>query len=201
MEAVTHAPETTAGTADAARSAGAWAGREPWLAVFADVAAGRREALARLYDMAASRVFGLALWRTGSADDAAEVVQEVLVRVAEQRDRLSTVADPRWWLLAVTHRIAVDVVRRRRRRVAEPLEEHPHLESPSDDPDRRIDAARARALLSRLSPKQREVLFLHHVAEMSFAEIGRTLGVPTFTAASRHRLGLAALRRLLESGS
>jgi hypothetical protein len=37
--------------------------------------------------------------------------------------------------------------------------------------------------LGQLSAKQREVVYLHDAAGMSHAEIGRCLGVPTFTAA------------------
>jgi RNA polymerase sigma-70 factor (ECF subfamily) len=197
MEAMVLTREGEADERAAAREAAPWESREPWVALFAELSAGRRDALGRLYDLAAGRLYGLALWRTGNPDDAAEVVQEVLVRVAEQRCRLDTVADPRRWLLSVAHRLAVDVTRRRRRRVVEPIDAHRHLEAPARDHARAIDAGRAWALLRRLSPKQREAVYLHHFASMSFAEIGRAIGVPAFTAASRYRLGLAALRRLL----
>jgi len=178
---------------------GPWRDPRPWLALFAELAAGRPEALGRLYDLACKRLYGLALWRTGSREDAEEVVQEAFVRLATLRGRLGAVRDPRGWLLALTHRLAVDVTRRRRRRRAEPIDDHPDLPAAPADPARGVDAGRAWALLARLSPKQREVVFLHHHEGMSHAEIGRCLGIPAFTAASRYRLGVAALRRLLEA--
>lgn len=185
--------------ADEERPAGAeWDDRARWRALFAAIAAGRQEALGALYDLAGARLYGLALWRTGDADAAAEVVQETFVRLAERRAELAAVEDPRRWLLRAAHNLAVDAARRRgRRRRGEPLDDHPYLEAPDARPDDALDARRVSALLGRLSPKQREVVYLHHYAGMSHAEIGRALGVPTFTAASRHRLALAALRRLL----
>jgi DNA-directed RNA polymerase specialized sigma24 family protein len=39
---------------------------------------------------------------------------------------------------------------------------------------------------------------MRHFEECTFARIGRITGVPTFTAASRYRLGIGRLRRLLE---
>ena len=42
------------------------------------------------------------------------------------------------------------------------------------------------------------VVLLREVFGYSFREIGVIAGVPTFTAASRYRLGLARLRLLLE---
>ncbi len=181
----------------AAERTGAWDDAARWVALFRDLAAGEPEKLGPLYDMASRRLYGLALWRTGSRELAADVVQEVCVRVAERRERLGTVRDPRWWLLSVTHRLAVDAVRRAARRESEPIEEHAELAAEPVDHGRAVDARRAWALLARLSPKQREVVYLHDAAGMSHAEIGRCLGIPAFTAASRYRLALRALRGLL----
>lgn len=169
-----------------------------WLAVFAAIADGRLTALDELYDLAATDVYRLALWRTGSPEDAEDVVQDVFVRVAEQGGRLARVGHPRRWLLTVTHRRAIDLVRQRRRRRTEPIGDAPLLEAPPDDPDRGIEASTLSRLIARLSDKHREVLLLRHFADCTYADIGRITGVPTFTAASRHRLAIARLRRLLE---
>jgi RNA polymerase sigma-70 factor (ECF subfamily) len=176
---------------------GPWDSLEPWRALFAELSGGNRDALGRLYDMASTRLYRLALWRTGNSDDASEVVQEVFIRLARDREQLGHIADPRWWLLAVTHRIAVDLTRRRSRRRDNATGDFRAFAAPAADPGRMIDADRAWELIRRLSPRQREVIFLHHFAELSFKEIGRCLGIPAFTAASRHRLAIAALRRLL----
>jgi len=57
--------------------------------MFDDLARGQAEALEEIYEAAASSVFGLALWRTGSREDAGDVVQEVFVRLVEQRLRFA----------------------------------------------------------------------------------------------------------------
>lgn len=178
-----------------------WDTPDTWIDLFSELQAGNVEALARLYDAASGRLYGLALWRTGRREDAEEVVQEVFVRLAELRRRLGRVRDPRWWLLALTHRLAVDLMRRQKIRKVEPLEASTHLAEAPTDPARKVDAERAWTLLGRLPDKQREVIFLHHEGGMSHAEIGRLLGIPQFTAASRYRLGVKAIRRLLEERS
>jgi RNA polymerase sigma-70 factor (ECF subfamily) len=169
-----------------------------WRALFDDLAAGSGSALGRLYDLAASDLYGLALWRTGSADDAADVVHDVFVRLAEQGERLARVKNPKAWLLTVAHRAAVDVTRRRKRRRAGPLEDCPLLTAAAVDGDRAVDALRASRLLASLPAGQRDAIFLRHFAECSFAEIGAIVGVPKFTAASRYRSGIAKLRKLME---
>jgi RNA polymerase sigma-70 factor (ECF subfamily) len=164
--------------------------------LFDQLAAGRVEALATLFDATAAELYGLALWRTGSAEDAADVVQDVFVRVAEQGERLARVRHPKAWLLTVTHRAALDVHRRRSRRRTAPLDESPLLAAAVDG-DRAADAARASRLLAALPAAQRDVIFLHHFADCSFAEVGSILGVPRFTAASRYRSGVAKLRTIM----
>jgi RNA polymerase sigma-70 factor (ECF subfamily) len=173
-------------------------GDRPWGDLFLDLADGDAKALEELYDATAGKIFGLALWRTGSKEDAAEVVQEVFVRLTEQAERLHKVKQPRAWLLTVAHRAAVDATRRRRK--SEPLESCRYLEAASTEVDRELDAGKASALLAELPPAQRVAVYLRHFADCSFAEIGRVTGVPTFTAASRYRLGIAKLRQLMEGG-
>jgi RNA polymerase sigma-70 factor (ECF subfamily) len=155
-------------------------------------------ALDRLYDLASRQLYGLALWRTGSEADAADVVQDVFVRVVEQGRRLATVRNPKAWLLTVTYRAAIDVTRRRSRRSAEPLEEYSFLTACDDDSERMLDAAQASVLLAGLPEIHREVIFLKHFAGCTFVEIGEILGVPKFTAASRYRAGIEKLRKTME---
>lgn len=172
-----------------------------WREVFVTLAGGRVDALDELYDLAATDVYRLALWRTGSKEDAEDVVQDVLIRVAEQGGRLAKVRHPRRWLLTVAHRCAIDLLRRNKRRRADSLDDVPYLEASPADPDRVVDARAASRLVGTLPAKQREVVLLKHFADCSFADVGRITGVPIFTAASRCRLAVARLRRLLEDSN
>lgn len=186
----------------AAGRAGDEASRREHLArLFAGISAGEPDALGALYDTVADRLFGLALWRTGSREDASDVVQEVFLRVAASRERLGAVGEPLPWLLGLAHHVAVDAARRSRRRSTVPLEEAPPLVEAAPDAGRPVDAARASRLLARLPAAQRDAVYLRHFADCTFAAIGRITGVPVFTAASRYRLGIGKLRRLMEKTS
>jgi RNA polymerase sigma-70 factor (ECF subfamily) len=169
-----------------------------WLSWFSDISAGRLAALEDLYDAVAPRLYGLALWRTGSAEDAADVVQDVFVRVVEQGLRLKKIRNPKAWLLTVTNRAAIDVTRRRRRRQAEPLDGCAFLTVADDDDVRMLAATQVSAILAGLPDTHRVVIYLKHFAGCTFAEIGDIVGVPKFTAASRYRNGIEKLRKLME---
>jgi len=165
--------------------------------LFQELAMGNVSALDGIYDVMSTELYRLALWRTGSPEDAGDVIQSVFVRLAEGRVRLANVREPRSYLLAMAHRAAVDCRRDPASRALPLADRTELLRADIADPDRAVDARRASAALRKLPPAQREAIFLHHFSGMTFAAIGRVTRVPTFTAASRVRNGIRALRRLL----
>jgi RNA polymerase sigma-70 factor (ECF subfamily) len=182
--------EAARGSSGAAAEA---AGEGPLAAAVRRLAERGGAALGALYDLVAADLYGLALWRTGSRDDAADVVQEVFCKLAARPALLAGARAPRAYLLAMTRRAAVDLLRRRRdHRALDDLVTEPP--AATGDPAGAVDASRLSALLRALPAVQREALYLRHWAGLTFAEIGRATGVPTFTAVSRCRLGLARLR-------
>ena len=166
------------------------------VAVLARAAEGDGDALGAIYDALAAEIFAVALWRTGSQADAADVVQDVFVKIASSAASLVAIRHPRRYLLALAYAGAVD--RQRARRPDVRIEDAPFLEAASLDAGRAIDAERASRALAEIPGPQRVAVYLHHFRELSFREIGRITGVPTFTAASRYRLGIARLRARLE---
>jgi len=185
------APREVAATLE---KAGTVTGDDPLLHHFTALAGGHIEALGGIYDHCAADLFGFALFRTGSRQDAADVVQEVFVRLAQTGANLAGVRNPRSYLLAMTHRAAVDLARKSRRLVAI---DDAVAEPVADDAESRADAAAVTSALGKLPPAQRAAVYLRHYEGLSFAAIGAVTRVPTFTAASRVRLGLRKLRRLL----
>lgn len=159
--------------------------------LLAGAVAGDPQSLAHLYDATARQLWGLALCRGASREIAADAVQDVFCRLAAGRGPRGRVRHPRAWLLACVRRAAIDRLRRHGREIG--IEATPEL-FVAGDSDRTLDARRATTALATLPPKLREAVYLRFAIELSYAEIGRIVGVPTFTAASRVRLGLARLR-------
>jgi RNA polymerase sigma-70 factor (ECF subfamily) len=169
-------------------------GRHRLARLFASAAAGDGDSLAALYDATVRELYAFALWRTGRPEIAEDAVQEVFCRLAGSDFNAERVRDPRAWLLTSVRHAAIDLLRRTARE--ERMPESPRFVA-VEDPAREAEAGRISAAIAELPSKLREALFLRHFAGLTFAEIGRVVGVPTFTAASRCRLGLARLRRRL----
>jgi RNA polymerase sigma-70 factor, ECF subfamily len=158
------------------------------------LAAGDLDALAELYDEHGKGLYGHALWITRSREDAEDVVQNALLRLAGMGDELVGIRQPRAFLYRMVHHSAVDVLRARGSRKESPMEEA-LLVAWQGSLDKIIEARQLERRIHALNPPQREALFLHLHAGLTFREVGRVTGVSTFTAASRYRLALEKLRR------
>jgi RNA polymerase sigma-70 factor, ECF subfamily len=138
---------------------------------------------------------------TRSLADAEDVVQEAFVRYwRHQRD---LPGDPQALLVTSVRRAALDLARREDRRAAREEKADGGLEDrepvfeplPGDGDERRVEIE---AALRQLPEEQREVLALKIWQELTFEQIGETLGISPNTAASRYRYALAALRKELK---
>lgn len=154
-----------------------------------DLARGNLPALAGLYRRHGPLVYHLLVAQTGDPDTAQDLLQDTFLALVDQGPRLREVREPRAYLLGIAHRLARHRQRRQRREV-----------TTSDPPvEERGEAAPGSAdlshMLSGLPPEQRVVLALKVWHELTFAEIGRALGLSAHTAASRYRYALQKLRR------
>lgn len=164
--------------------------------LLADLAAGREDAFARLYDQFGARLYRAALGLVGRRDEAEDAVQEVFLALLRSRSRLAGVRDLAAYLFASLRR-AVS------RRVVTRLRGHAHLEDagghPASEPAREDPRSEAlRRALQMLSPEQREVITLKIDGELTFAQIAGVLEISANTAASRYRYALERLRELLK---
>jgi len=112
-----------------------------------------------------------------STEDVEDIVQETYLRVYENREDF----DPQFSVKTWMYTIAPNVLRdRARRRTARP---EPPAEPAFDNgrPDRKLEARelaeRVRTLIQSLPEGQREVFTLYRYEGLSYADIGRTIGI------------------------
>jgi RNA polymerase sigma-70 factor (ECF subfamily) len=162
--------------------------------LLADLASGRAEALAELYDRHAAALFRHGLALTRRRQDAEDLVQSVFVKLAATGAELLGVRQPASYLHRMLHTTWMDARRRviTGERVVEQVATDVTEVRPAFEAS--IDIARA---LGELPEEQREVVVLHLVEGFSFREAGRLTGVSLFTAAGRYRLAVKQLRKLL----
>ena len=155
-------------------------------------------AFATLYDRHAPAVFGVAYRMLRDRSAAEDAAQDTFLAVWRRRDRFS--ADrgvPRAWMLTIARNCAIDVIRRRRTHLDEPLGDTAELLPAPDRTDdevmRRADVAMIDGALDTLPDTQRQILDLAYFAGLSHTEIATQLKLPLGTVKGRMRLGLNKL--------
>lgn len=127
---------------------------------------GSRAALADVYDRFSRPVYGLALRTLGNPQDAADVVQNVFLKLPKAAGHFRGEAPFGLWLRRLAANATIDFLRERSRLV--PLSDA-HEELAHDPPP--TEAIEADELLGRLSPTARLVLLLHAVEGYTHTEM------------------------------
>lgn len=123
-------------------------------------------ALAETYDRFSRPVYGLALRVLGNPDDAADLVQDVFLKLPRAVRQFRGDAPFGAWLRRMTANATIDRLRERRHLV--PLDEaQTELAAETGT----LDNIHARELLQRLSPTARMVLLLHAVEGYTHGEM------------------------------
>jgi RNA polymerase sigma-70 factor (ECF subfamily) len=146
-------------------------------------------------------IYTVAFRLTGDRDDAADLTQEVLLRVKKGLITYRPVSIE-GWLSRITTNLFLDEVRRRRRRPTEALPDDPERVLPSaaaaDDVLSSVTlGADVQAALLALPEEFRTAVVLCDVAELSYAEISEALAIPVGTVRSRIHRGRLLLRQAL----
>ena len=159
--------------------------------------AGDTAAFGRLVERHQDRAYAVALRITRSPADAAEAVQEALVRCWKALPAFRGDASFPTWLHRVVARVALDRAEALATRRAREVGPEAALEEPADAPVER-DPAMARRLerlLVTLSPAQRAVVTLFYLDDQPVDALASALSMPEGTVKTHLFRARAALRR------
>lgn len=157
----------------------------------------KEEFVRDVYEASYRRLVSQLVGPCGDIPTAEEVVQEAFVRAIAQGAEFRRTDNPEAWL----RHVAVNLARSRWRRLKKYAGLMPRLAEPTSTPDLSPDHVTLMAALERLPRGQREVIAMHHLADLPVDEIAAALGVPSGTVKARLSRGRAALTRLLADGS
>lgn len=136
--------------------------------------------------------YAVALRMLRDPAEAEDVACEALARTAASWQRVRGLPYQRAWVLRVTANAAVDVLRRRRQPAAGGIDA---AERPGEPEDRIVLAA----ALHRLPRRQREVLVLRFLADMTEEQVAGQLAISRGAVKQHAQRGLSRLRELIGS--
>jgi RNA polymerase sigma-70 factor (ECF subfamily) len=155
---------------------------------------GDRTALGELVAEHYPRVYRFCARRLGD-DLGQDAAQETFVTMQRTISRYEGRSCFETWLLGVAHNHCRNLARKRMR---DPLALDDTFEAPSADHSAQCaDGEALRSALEKLSPEHREVVLLHEVEGLSYAEVAEVAGVPEGTVKSRLYHAFRNLREIL----
>lgn len=162
---------------------------------------GDQTAQQSIYEMYSERIHRLVLRIVGPTD-ADDVTQDVFVNVFRKMHSFRFGSQFGTWVHRLAVNDALQHLRRKRRRTAQPLEES-HLAAASLDRPTADRAADMKELFetafARLDTELRMILELKEVQKLSYTEIAEIVGIPEGTVGSRLNRARRELRLHLTS--
>ena len=136
------------------------------------------QAFGALYDRYVQRVYRYCYYRTNHAPDAEDLTAQIFMAALEGLPRYRQDGHFGGWLFSIARKKVADFHRRTPKGAAQSLEEavlppiHTDLAMEVETSQRR---ERLLKLVQALAEDERDLIHLRYVAELSFAEIARTL--------------------------
>lgn len=162
---------------------------------------GSKDNFGRLLDEHIEHLYAIAYRLTGQAANAEDLLQELVIRLYEQRENMVQLANPRAYLVRSLHNLYIDSWRSTRN---SPLTNPEDIASASalldeqSAPDQIANnerlAERVHIALQKLPPERRIMVVLHDMHGYSMPELATMLNLPLGTVKSRLHRARAALR-------
>ncbi|HEV7888925.1 MAG TPA: sigma-70 family RNA polymerase sigma factor [Acidimicrobiales bacterium] len=143
-----------------------------------------------------ARAFQVAVRVLDNSGEAEDVAAEAMARTLRSWRRVGQMDAPEAWVVRVAANLSVDVLRRRRRAGQWPAREAEPA-ARTGDPDARMAVIELMAVLPR---RQREVLVLRYLADLSEADIAGTLGIAPGSVKAHASRAIRRLRSVVAEG-
>ena len=128
-----------------------------------------------------NKLYRFAMSIVGNAVEAEDVVQEVFIKIWQNREKLNSLKSVEAWSMKLTKNLSIDKLRSKHRRT-DGLESTLSISSSDQTPDKAAEMndtmSRIKNLMLSLPEKQRQVLQLRDIEGMSYDEISKILDLP-----------------------
>ena len=166
--------------------------------------ASAESALRQLYDLTSSKLYGVALRVVGNREWAEDVLQDAFLNIWRiAADYRAALSPPMAWMGVIVRSRALDFLRRRTSERADSVQELDDFvnDTVAGDSPNPMDTTQAseqawalHECLRKLEAKQREVVSLAYLRDLSHGELAEQLKLPLGTVKTWIRRGLEQLR-------
>lgn len=158
---------------------------------------GDKGALHEVYEAYIGYIYAIVLQTVSNREDAEDVTSEFFMKLWRLAGTYREGNGHRAWMAVIARNMAVDLLRKTKREVLTEDFADDAMENASDvSVEQEVIAEMSlRQALDTLKPKEREIVHLKIMGEMTFQEISDILNVPLGTVTWRYQNAIQKLRR------
>lgn len=161
------------------------------------IRAGDKNALHEVYEAYIGYIYSIVLQVVQNREDAEDITSEFFIKLWRLADTYKAGGGHRAWLATVARNMAIDFLRKNKRKVLLEEIDNSMVENPSNDnvEGNVIADISLREALDSLKKNEREVVNLKIMGGLTFQEIANILKTPIGTVTWRYRNAIEKLRR------
>lgn len=165
--------------------------------LFKEIKNNNKIAFEKLYSRYNKLVYGIAFSILKNKQDAEDLVQIVFTKIYSIDKNKLPSSNEASWLYSVTKNETINYLKNKKNNID--LESIYELEDNNNEIDKIINQDKYNRIISKLNEKEREIVSLKILSNLSFEEIGKILNVPTGTIKWRYYKSVHTLKLLLSN--
>lgn len=165
--------------------------------LFKEIKNNNKIAFEKLYSRYNKLVYGIAFSILKNKQDAEDIVQIVFTKIYSIEKNKLPSSNEASWLYSVTKNETINYLKNKKNNID--LESIYELEDNNNEIDKIINQDKYNRIISKLNEKEREIVSLKILSNLSFEEIGKILNVPTGTIKWRYYKSVHTLKLLLSN--
>lgn len=151
----------------------------------------------KLYSKYNNLVYGIAFSILKNRPDSEDVMQIVFAKIYSTKKEKMPTKKQASWLYTLTKNEAISLLRKKKKYVD--IENVYEIPSDNNEIEKAIDKEEYTRLMEKLSAKEREIVSLKIISNLSFEQIGKLLNEPTGTVKWRYYKSVHTLKLLLSN--
>lgn len=165
--------------------------------LFTEIKDNNTIAFEKLYNMYNKLVYGIAFSIAKNKQDAEDITQIVFTKIYSiEKSKLPTKNEASW-LYSTTKNETINFLKKRKNNIS--LDDIYKIEDNDNEIDKMIDKDSYNKIINGLNDKEKEIISLKLLADLSFDEIGKILKTPTGTIKWRYYKSIHTLKILLSN--
>ena len=165
--------------------------------LFEELKSGNKDVLEEIYNKYQKVIYGIAFGILKNKDDAEDIVQTVFIKLHTLDNSKLPENNIHSWLYTLTKNEALQFLRKQKNNID--LDSIYDLEAPNNEINQLIAQETYNKLISKLSSKEKEIVSLKIISNLSFEQISQLLGEKTGTIKWRYYKAIYNLKLIMSN--